>query len=145
MIQNKLNKYLLSLSLILLSVSAFADDKPISPKQNGIKLDSNITRLQDTIEQDNDSLSNNNIILNAVWIPEQIKVTLSLQKVDQPIRIVIYNMLAKPVKSKDINAGEIFNNTEYIFDNTFDLPQGYYFCVLIGNGFQDTKKITITR
>jgi hypothetical protein len=54
-------------------------------------------------------------------------------------------MLAKPVKTKDIDSGELLSNQEYTFDNTSDLPQGHYFCVLIGTGFRDTKKFTIAR
>jgi len=131
-------------SLIILGEFSYA--KETTPaRQIGIILDSTELSEVEQVEQETDTLINKNRIESAVWIPDQVKVTLDIEKTDQPVRLIIYNMLAKPVKTKDIDAGELFSNQEFTFENTSDLPQGHYFCVLIGTGFRDTKKFTIAR
>lgn len=132
------------LILMLLAQSFTVHSKETPQQQNGTILDSNNVKIDESIEQDTLARTKNRIS-SVIWLPEQVKVRLELESKDQPISLVIYNMLAKAVKSKDIDAGEIFDNKEYVFENTSDLPQGFYFCVLIGTGFRDTKKFSISR
>lgn len=132
--------------LISLGFDAYSKDSP-NNQQIGIKLDSNSISKIKQVEQSTDTLLNQNRIESAIWIraSEQVNIKLSLEKTDQPVRLVIYNMLAKPIRSKDVEASELLSTQEFTFENTSDLPQGHYFCVLIGTGFRDTEKFTIAR
>jgi hypothetical protein len=127
--------------LIFLSISSYSDSIP----QDGTKLDfiKSKSKQTETIEQD--TLSNPNRISRVDWRDERVNIDLELEQYGVDIQITIYNMLAKPVKSRNYRASEVFANKTYTFENTSDLPQGHYFCILVGPGFQDTYKFTIQR
>lgn len=138
---NKLTYSSITILVLIFSFNLFSQNKAESG--TNLEVVKSVKKGSNIVQQD--SLANQNRIERVDWRNETINVTLSLEDYNQNIQLVIYNMLAKPVKTQDYQATDVIPNKTYTFNNTSDLPQGHYFCILLGQGFQDTYKFVIKR
>lgn len=136
MIKNTIYIAILS---ILFSFGLIAQES--SDRYNGTKIDKNITKVK--AEQPTDTFEIKNKIQSVYNDGEQYFVKLSMAE-ESEIRLEVYNMLAKPVKTIYSGKATVDKERTYEF-NASSLPNGIYFVILQGNGFRYPYKITIRR
>lgn len=142
---NKLFTILFSLT-ILCSINligqedlAFANTN--KGNNNGTKIDNNSKK--ETVEAPNDTLRAENQISFIYNDGEQYFLKLRMIK-EVEVKIEIFNMLAKPVKT--IYEGKASVDPDRLYEfNASTLPNGIYFAILQGNGFRHPYKFTIRR
>lgn len=142
---NKLFTILFSLT-ILCSINligqedlALANSK--KNNNNGTKIDNNSKK--ETVEAPNDTLRAENQISFIYNDGEQYFLKLRMIK-EVDVKIEIFNMLAKPVKT--IYEGKASVDPDRLYEfNASTLPNGIYFAILQGNGFRHPYKFTIRR
>jgi hypothetical protein len=142
---NKLFTILFSLT-ILCSINligqedlALANSK--KNNNNGTKIDNNSKK--ETVEAPNDTLRAENQISFIYNDGEQYFLKLRMIK-EVDVKIEIFNMLAKPVKT--IYEGKASVDPDRLYEfNATTLPNGIYFAILQGNGFRHPYKFTIRR
>lgn len=130
---------LCSVNLIGQEDLAFANTK--KGNNNGTKIDNNSKK--ETVEAPNDTLRAENQISFIYNDGEQYFLKLRMLK-EVEVKIEIFNMLAKPVKT--IYEGKASVDPDRLYEfNASTLPNGIYFAILQGNGFRHPYKFTIRR
>jgi hypothetical protein len=107
----------------------------------GTKIDNNIKK--ELVEAPNDTLRAENQISFIYNDGEQYFLKLRM-KAEVEVKIEVFNMLAKPVKT--IYEGKASVDPDRLYEfNASTLPNGIYFAILQGNGFRHPYKFTIRR
>lgn len=123
------------------TLGLFAQQNKSSNVDNGIKIDNPKVKVK--AEEPADTFEIRNKISNVYNDGEQYYVKLDMSE-ELEIRLEVYNMLAKPVKT--IYSGKATLDKERTYDfNASTLPNGIYFVILQGNGFRYPYKFTIRR
>jgi hypothetical protein len=130
---------------ILLAIFAignlFAQQSSTKTGNNGTQVDRN--SKETSLKLESDSLNNQNKIRFVYNDGEQYIIKIQVPR-DVDIKIEIFNMLAKPVKT--VYEGKSSSDPDRIYDfNASTLPNGIYFAILQGNGFRHPYKFTIRR
>ncbi len=137
---NKLFILFFTISIIALS-NLQGQQNTTKSNNSGTKVDS--FTVESSIKQESDSIDNQNKIRFIYNDGEQYIIKIQVPK-DLDIKIEIYNMLAKPVKT--VYEGKSSSDPDRIYDfNASTLPNGIYFAILQGNGFRHPYKFTIRR
>lgn len=137
---NKLFILFFTISIITLS-NLQGQQNTTKSNNSGTKVDS--FTVESSIKQESDSIDNQNKIRFIYNDGEQYIIKIQVPK-DLDIKIEIYNMLAKPVKT--VYEGKSSSDPDRIYDfNASTLPNGIYFAILQGNGFRHPYKFTIRR
>lgn len=98
--------------------------------------------IKKKIYVNNDTASQNKILkVYSANNSDEFTVEIELKEEDIPIKIFIFNMLAKKVKPVHDGTPK---GKEYYFD-AGDLPNGVYLCILQGANFKHAKKFIISR
>lgn len=129
------------LFIIVFAIEIFSQQNVNSNNNDGTKFDSQKSRMKS--EQPLDSFDLKNKILSVYNDGEQYYLKLSLSE-ETEIKLEVYNILAKPVKT--IYNGKATVDKERLYEfNASTLPNGIYFAILEGNGFRHPYKFTIRR
>ena len=129
------------LFIIVFAIEIFSQQNVNSNNNDGTKFDSQKSRMKS--EQPLDSFDLKNKILSVYNDGEQYYLKLSLAE-ETEIKLEVYNILAKPVKT--IYNGKATVDKERLYEfNASTLPNGIYFAILEGNGFRHPYKFTIRR
>ncbi len=93
---------------------------------------------------DQDTSNGENRITNIYNLSEDYKVKIKVEIYDSPVKLFVFNMLAKKVL--DIYEGQPIKDPEheYIF-NSSSLPNGMYLCILQGKNFRHARKFIVSR
>jgi hypothetical protein len=127
--------------LFAIAINVFAQQNVNSNANDGTKIDIQRSRMKS--EQPSDTFDIKNKIVSVYNDGEQFYVKLSMSE-ESEIKLEVYNMLAKPVKT--IYSGKAPVEKELTYDfNASMLPNGIYFVILQGNGFRHPYKFTIRR
>ena len=126
---------------LILSIFMLANVSLFAQVNNGTKIE--VKTKKESAEQPVDSFAIENKISYVYNDGEQYFVKLQLKEAVD-VKIEIYNMLAKPVKT--VYDGKASTDPDRIYDfNASTLPNGIYFAILQGNGFRYPYKFTIRR